>query len=108
MMYIVYIIVGLLVGIGAAKLYPYLKDFKVSPEEKAAVQEIIIDTVKDILKVASTNKSKEQLVLAITNITMRRLEEERITGFRREDIELMASIVVDKLEDVVKKEGDNK
>ncbi|MBO8161057.1 MAG: hypothetical protein H0Z24_05425 [Thermosipho sp. (in: Bacteria)] len=85
-----------LITIAIVKLIPYLKDFKITPEEKAKVQEILIQTTKDILSVA-TSKDKSQLTLAITNITMRKLEENKISGFRREDIKLMAEIVVDKL-----------
>lgn len=97
---IIYVIIALLTGIALANLYPYLKDFKVTPEEKAKVTEIIVDVTKDILNVA-ISKDKKQLVLAITNITMRKLEQENIKGFRRKDIELMTKIVVDKLENYV-------
>ncbi|WP_427340664.1 hypothetical protein [Caloranaerobacter sp. DY30410] len=89
-----------LITIAVVKLIPYIKDFKITSEEKAKVQEILIDAAKSILEVASS-KDKKQLVLAITNITMRKLEQENIKGFRRKDIELMTNIVVDKLEDYV-------
>ncbi|QZY56728.1 hypothetical protein [Crassaminicella profunda] len=98
---VIYVFIALFVGIGIASLYPYLKDFRVSPQEKAKVQEILVDTTKDILRVA-TSKDKEQLVLAITNITMRKLEQENIKGFRRQDIELMGNIVVEKLKGYTK------
>jgi len=91
---LIIILITILVTVAAVKLYPYIKDLKVSPEEKAAVQEIIVDTVKDILTVASANKTKEQLVVAITNIVMRRMSEEEITGFTEKDIKLMVDIVI--------------
>ena len=95
---LIIILITILITVAVLKLYPYIKDFKVSPEEKAAVQAIIVDTVKDIVTVASTNKTKEQLVVAITNIVMRRMSEEDITGFREKDIKLMVDIMLDKLE----------
>jgi hypothetical protein len=99
MEYIILIIIGLLIILTLFRLYPYLKDFKVTSSEKAKVQEILIDTAKDILSVASSNKSKDQLVVVVTNITTKKLEKENITNFPRKDIEHMASIIIDKLEE---------
>ncbi|SHH49824.1 hypothetical protein SAMN02745135_00993 [Caloranaerobacter azorensis DSM 13643] len=98
---LIIIVIACIAGIAAAKLIPYIKDFKVTSEEKAKVQEILIDAAKNILEVANS-KDKEQLILAITNIAYRELENENIKGFTRKDIELMARIVVDKLEDLFK------
>ncbi|QIB26651.1 hypothetical protein [Caloranaerobacter azorensis] len=98
---LIIIVIAFIAGIAAAKLIPYIKDFKVTSEEKAKVQEILIDAAKNILEVANS-KDKEQLILAITNIAYRELESENIKGFTRKDIELMARIVVDKLEDLFK------
>ncbi|KPU27873.1 hypothetical protein TR13x_00505 [Caloranaerobacter sp. TR13] len=98
---LIIIVITFIAGIAVAKLIPYIKDFKVTSEEKAKVQEILIDTAKNILEVANT-KDKEQLILAITNITYRELEKENIKGFTKKDIELMARIIVDKLEALFK------
>lgn len=104
MEYIGMLMVGVLIGIAGIKLYPMLKDMKITDEEKAKVQLIVIDTLKDIVSVASNTKSKPQLVLAITNITMNKLEKENIDGFSKEEIELIVNGVVNKLEDVIVKE----
>jgi len=99
-----YIVVGLLcfiVGIAFAKLFPYIKDGKITPDEKAYVQGIIIDVIKDILLITSDIPSKNKLVLIITEKIVKTLSEENINGFSQEEIERTVSILIDKLIDVV-------
>lgn len=94
-----YIITGticILIGIGLAKVFPYVKDFKITKDEKAKIIEVIVDTTKEVLEVANA-KTKDQVVLAVTNITIKKLDEEKIKGFSRKDIELVVNSVVSKL-----------
>jgi hypothetical protein len=91
-----------LIGLTFIRLFPIIKDGKITAAEKAKVQEILIDTVKDFLLINNSN-SKDDIKVAVANITMKKLDQENIKGFAREDIDQMSSIVVDKLDEVIKK-----
>lgn len=94
----VVIVITVLVTVGIMKLWPYIKDFKITPEEKKKVENIIIETVNDIFKVASAKNTKEQLVIMITGIVLEKLKDENITCFKKCEMEKMISNMLDKLE----------
>lgn len=95
----VIIVVTVILTTAIMKLWPYIKDFKITPEEKKKVEAIILETVKEILNVATADKTKEQLVFISTGIVVGILEKENITSFKESEIELMISRIIDKLEE---------
>jgi len=94
---LVIIVISFVCGIGIARLFPYVKDFKVTPDEKDKIEDIIIDTSKNIFEILKTNGSSD-LVLTFSNIIMEELEKNDINDFSKEDIEMILNILAKKLQ----------
>lgn len=96
-----YIIIGLLcfiIGITIAKIIPYIKDKKITPNEKEKIQGIIVDAIKSIIVLSTGITSKEKLIVTITHSIINTIEENNIDGFTEEEIEQMVETIINKLE----------
>lgn len=95
----VVVVITVLITVAVMKLWTYIKDFKITPEEAKKVEAIIFETVNDILLVASASKTKAELLIIITNIVTEKLELENITCFKNCEIDKMITSIMDKLEE---------
>lgn len=95
----VVVVITVLITVAVMKLWTYIKDFKITPEEVKKVEAIIFETVNDILLVASASKTKAELLIIITNIVTEKLDLENITCFKNCEIDKMITSIMDKLEE---------
>ena len=91
-----YILIALVIGIALPQLFKIFKDLKVGPKERKVLLEIVTTTLKDLIAIGTT-KSKKDLIHAATNITLRKLKENNIKSFTRDEIKNIVLILYNKI-----------